>query len=117
MECLYDCVRSGARKIVTSFYQQSRSLPRVTEDEKAIAEQSSLAERKSGSVASLTANAEELGPLATEYGEAFGGLNAEPGVALARFKRIKRVLRPPASNIYRRDRRDASFPTIFTHGA
>ncbi|XP_076676082.1 uncharacterized protein LOC143373085 isoform X2 [Andrena cerasifolii] len=94
-----------------------KSLPRVTEDEKEIAEQSSLAERKSGSVASLTANAEELGPLATEYGEAFGGLNAEPGVALARFKRIKRVLRPPASNIYRRDRRDASFPSVFTHGA
>ncbi|XP_043514357.1 protein maph-9-like [Frieseomelitta varia] len=38
-----------------------------------------------------------LGPLATEYGEAFGGLNGDPGMELARFKRIKRVLRSPTS--------------------
>ncbi|CAK9825851.1 hypothetical protein ANTRET_LOCUS3788 [Anthophora retusa] len=69
----------------------------VNEDEKAIAEQDSLMEKKSGSVASLTGNGEELGPLATEYGDAFGGLNGEPGMALARFKRIKRVLRLPSS--------------------
>lgn len=54
-------------------------------------------EKRFGSVASLTGSNEELGPLATEYGDAFGGLNSEPGVALARFKRIKRVLRPPTS--------------------
>ncbi|CAK9819639.1 hypothetical protein ANTPLA_LOCUS10320 [Anthophora plagiata] len=73
------------------------SVSRVNEDEKAIAEQDTLMEKKSGSVASLTGNGEELGPLATEYGDAFGGLNGEPGMALARFKRIKRVLRLPSS--------------------
>ncbi|XP_012136534.1 uncharacterized protein LOC105661979 [Megachile rotundata] len=69
----------------------------VDDEKKMLAEQDSLAEKKSGSVASLTGNGEELGPLATEYGEAFGGLHGEPGVALARFKRIKRVLRPSSS--------------------
>ncbi|XP_076235871.1 uncharacterized protein LOC143180197 [Calliopsis andreniformis] len=83
-------------KFLKSCYLQSGSSLRTAEDEKAIADQSSLSERKSGSIASLVGN-EELGPLATEYGEAFGGLNGEPGVALARFKRIKRVLRPSAS--------------------
>ncbi|XP_076760967.1 uncharacterized protein LOC143429316 [Xylocopa sonorina] len=73
------------------------SASRMTEDEKAMVGQDSFSGKKSGSVASLTGSNEELGPLATEYREAFGGLNGEPGVALARFKRIKRVLRPSAS--------------------
>ncbi|XP_033355840.1 eukaryotic translation initiation factor 5B-like [Bombus vosnesenskii] len=73
------------------------SASKMTEDEKAVAEQGSLLEKRSDSVASLTGSNEEMGPLATEYGEAFGGLNGDPGMALARFKRIKRVLRPPAS--------------------
>ncbi|XP_034171553.2 uncharacterized protein LOC117600339 isoform X1 [Osmia lignaria lignaria] len=73
---------------------------KVNKDEKAIAEQDSLSEKKSGSVASLTGSGEELGPLATEYGEAFGGSRGEPGVALARFKRIKRVLRPQSSKTH-----------------
>lgn len=68
----------------------------MNQDEKATAEQDSLLEKKFGSVASLTGTNGEMGPLATEYGEAFGGLHGEPGVALARFKRIKRVLRPTA---------------------
>ncbi|XP_017756283.1 PREDICTED: uncharacterized protein LOC108548029 [Eufriesea mexicana] len=75
------------------------SARKVNEDEKAIAEHESMLEKKSGSVASLTGSNEVLGPLATEYGDAFGGLNNEPGVALARFKRIKRVLRPPTSKM------------------
>lgn len=69
----------------------------MTEEEKAVAERGSLLEKRSDSVASLTGSNEEMGPLATEYGEAFGGLNGDPGMALARFKRIKRVLRPPTS--------------------
>ena len=48
-------------------------------------------------MALLRESNEELGPLATEYGEAFGGLNGDPGMELARFKRIKRVLRSPTS--------------------
>lgn len=72
----------------------------MSKDEKALTEQDSLSEKKSGSVASLTGSGEELGPLATEYGEAFGGSRGEPGVALARFKRIKRVLRPQSSKTH-----------------
>ncbi|CAL7937027.1 unnamed protein product [Xylocopa violacea] len=77
------------------------SASRMTEDEKALVGQDSFSDKKSGSVASLTGSNEELGPLATEYREAFGGLNGEPGVALARFKRIKRVLRPSTSKSWR----------------
>jgi len=41
----------------------------------------------------LTKSSQDLSPrLAKEYKEAFGGLQNEPGSALARFKRIKRVL-------------------------
>jgi len=41
----------------------------------------------------LTKSSQDLSPrLAKEYKEAFGGLQSEPGSALARFKRIKRVL-------------------------
>ncbi|XP_015585639.1 uncharacterized protein DDB_G0290685 [Cephus cinctus] len=51
-------------------------------------------ENKMESVASLVGSSQELSPkLANEYKEAFGGLQADPGGALARFKRIKRVLR------------------------
>ncbi|XP_017788376.1 PREDICTED: jmjC domain-containing histone demethylation protein 1 [Habropoda laboriosa] len=99
--------RKKKRKRRRAFRATSRSIracaeiltiqSKVSEDEKATAEQESLAEKRSGSVASLTGNGEETGPLATEYGEAFGGLNGEPGMALARFKRIKRVLGPQAS--------------------
>lgn len=50
----------------------------------------------SNSLASLTGSSQELNPrLAKEYKEAFGGLQSEPGNALARFKRIKRVLESP----------------------
>lgn len=77
---------------------QSSVDSKMTEDEKAVAERNSLSEKKSGSVASFAGSNEEMGPLATEYGDAFGGFNNDPGVALARFKRIKRVLRPPVSN-------------------
>lgn len=36
-------------------------------------------------------SSQELSPqLATEYKEAFGGLQSDPGGALARFKRVKR---------------------------
>ncbi|KZC04400.1 hypothetical protein WN55_02762 [Dufourea novaeangliae] len=75
-----------------------QSSSRLTEDEKTLAEVPGTSlERKSGSVASLTGNEEELGPQASEYGDAFGGLQGESGLALARFKRIKRVLRPQSS--------------------
>jgi hypothetical protein len=41
----------------------------------------------------LTKSSQDLSPrLAKEYKEAFGGLQSDPGSALARFKRIKRVL-------------------------
>lgn len=70
-----------------------------SEDEKAVAEEEEdpSSGRKSGSVALLRESNEALGPLATEYGEAFGGLNGDPGMELARFKRIKRVLRSPTT--------------------
>ncbi|XP_012277031.1 myosin heavy chain, skeletal muscle-like [Orussus abietinus] len=43
-------------------------------------------------VASLIGSSVELSPrLATEYKEAFGGLQGDPGGALVRYKRIKRV--------------------------
>ncbi|XP_043253363.1 transcriptional regulator ATRX homolog [Colletes gigas] len=74
---------------------KSELASKAIEDERTMAEQESLSDRKSGSVASL--NSEENGPLATEYGDAFGSLHGESGVALARFKRIKRVLPFPAS--------------------
>ncbi|KAL6259220.1 hypothetical protein P5V15_009140 [Pogonomyrmex californicus] len=47
----------------------------------------------SDSLVSLTGSSQELNSrLEKEYREAFGGLQNEPGNALARFKRIKRVL-------------------------
>ncbi|CAD1474607.1 unnamed protein product, partial [Heterotrigona itama] len=69
------------------------------EDEKVVAEEDSSSGKKSASVALLRQSDEELAPLATEYGEAFGGLNGDPGMELARFKRIKRVLRSSTSKI------------------
>ncbi|KAK1131002.1 hypothetical protein K0M31_017305 [Melipona bicolor] len=68
-----------------------------SEEGKAVAGEDSSPGKKSGSVALLRESNEELGPLATGYGEAFGGLNGDPGMELARFKRIKRVLRSPTS--------------------
>ncbi|XP_020289908.1 intracellular protein transport protein USO1-like [Pseudomyrmex gracilis] len=45
------------------------------------------------SLVSLTGSSQELSPrLAREYKEAFGGLQSESGGALARYKRVKRVL-------------------------
>ncbi|XP_029165880.1 uncharacterized protein LOC114936750 [Nylanderia fulva] len=68
------------------------SSPVAGEDENNDGEQSPVAER-SNSLASLTGSSQELSPrLAREYKEAFGGLQSESGSALARFKRIKRVL-------------------------
>ncbi|XP_024875903.1 trichohyalin-like [Temnothorax curvispinosus] len=74
------------------------SLP-VGEDENNEEEQSPTAEH-SDSLVSLTGSSQELSPrLQKEYKEAFGGLQSEPGNALARFKRIKRVLAGPNAKI------------------
>lgn len=55
---------------------------------------------RSNSLASLTGSSQELSPrLARDYKEAFGGLQSEPSGALARFKRIKRVLVGPDAKI------------------
>ncbi|XP_026668955.1 silent chromatin protein ESC1-like [Ceratina calcarata] len=78
--------------VLDSSFRGENGKSKASEDERAVAEQG----KRSGSVASLN-DEEVMGPLATEYREAFGGLNSEPGVALARFKRIKRVLGPLAS--------------------
>lgn len=68
------------------------SLPVSGEDENNEGEQSLTAEH-SDSLVSLTGSSQELNPdLEKEYKEAFGGLQSEPGNALARFKRIKRML-------------------------
>jgi len=65
-------------------------------DENNEEEQSLAAAAHSNSLASLTGSSQELNPrLAKEYKEAFGGLQSDPGNALARFKRIKRVLGSP----------------------
>ncbi|KAG7198179.1 hypothetical protein KM043_005593 [Ampulex compressa] len=54
--------------------------------------------RRTESLASLAADGQGLNAdLAANYKEAFGGLQSEPVGALARFKRIKRVLRAPKS--------------------
>lgn len=67
----------------------------ASEDENNEGEQSPAVVH-SNSLASLTGSSQELNPrLAKEYKEAFGGLQSEPGNALARFKRIKRVLESP----------------------
>ncbi|KAL6438101.1 hypothetical protein ACFW04_004379 [Cataglyphis niger] len=69
------------------------------EDESNDGEQSAIMER-SNSLASLTGSSQELSPrLARDYKEAFGGLQSEPNGALARFKRIKRVLSGPDAKI------------------
>ncbi|KAM0735618.1 hypothetical protein ACS0PU_010766 [Formica fusca] len=69
------------------------------EDESNDGEQSPTVEH-SNSLASLTGSSQELSPrLARDYKEAFGGLQSEPGGALARFKRIKRVLGGPDTKI------------------
>ncbi|XP_050450394.1 trichohyalin-like [Cataglyphis hispanica] len=69
------------------------------EDESNDGEQSATMER-SNSLASLTGSSQELSPrLARDYKEAFGGLQSEPSGALARFKRIKRVLGGPDAKI------------------
>ncbi|XP_076177129.1 uncharacterized protein LOC143151664 [Ptiloglossa arizonensis] len=81
-----------------SIHQRSVSASRTTKDEKTRPERGLALDRRSGSVATLTGSGDELGPLANEYGDAFGALHGEPGLALARFKRIKRVLRPQASS-------------------
>ncbi|XP_011696538.1 PREDICTED: glutamic acid-rich protein-like isoform X1 [Wasmannia auropunctata] len=63
-----------------------------SDDENNEEEQSPTAEH-SDSLLSLTGSSQELNPrLEKEYKEAFGGLQSEPGNALARFKRVKRVL-------------------------
>lgn len=73
--------------------QLQASSPVATEDEKNNDEEQSLAAERSNSLAGLAESSQELSPrLAREYKEAFGGLQSEPGGALARFKRIKRVL-------------------------
>lgn len=64
--------------------------PLASDDE---GEQSRAAVERPNSLVSLTGSSQELSPrLAIEYKEAFGGLQSESGGALARFKRIKRVL-------------------------
>ncbi|XP_070151222.1 caldesmon [Polyergus mexicanus] len=69
------------------------------EDESNDGEQSPIVDH-SNFLASLTGSSQELSPrLAREYKEAFGGLQSEPGGALARFKRIKRVLGGPDTKI------------------
>ncbi|XP_018304067.1 glutamic acid-rich protein [Mycetomoellerius zeteki] len=69
-----------------------KSLPVGSEDENNEEEQSPTAEQ-SDSLVSLIGSSQELSPcLEKEYKEAFGGLQSEPGNALARFKRVKRVL-------------------------
>ncbi|XP_072756306.1 uncharacterized protein [Anoplolepis gracilipes] len=84
--------RTAARPL-----QASSAVP--VEDENNDGEQSPTADH-SNSLASLTGSSQELSPrLAREYKEAFGGLQSEPGGALARFKRIKRVLGGPDAKI------------------
>ncbi|XP_018395809.1 PREDICTED: uncharacterized protein LOC108774244 [Cyphomyrmex costatus] len=66
--------------------------PVDSKDENNEKEQSPSAEQSDSSV-SLIESSQELSPrLEKEYKEAFGGLQSEPGNALARFKRVKRVL-------------------------
>ena len=63
-----------------------------SEDENNEEEQNPIAEQ-SDSLVPLIGSSQELNPrLEKEYKEAFGGLQSEPGNALARFKRVKRVL-------------------------
>ncbi|XP_012054578.1 PREDICTED: trichohyalin-like [Atta cephalotes] len=63
-----------------------------SEDENNEEEQNPTAEQ-SDSLVPLIGSSQELNPrLEKEYKEAFGGLQSEPGNALARFKRVKRVL-------------------------
>lgn len=67
------------------------SLPVSEEDKNNEGEQQGLAAGHSDSLVSLIGSSQELSPyLEKEYKEAFGGLQSEPGSALARFKRIKR---------------------------
>lgn len=74
-------------------------MPDSSEDENNEREQSPTAEH-SDSLVSLTGSSQELSPrLEKEYKEAFGGLQSESGSALARFKRIKRVLAGPNAKI------------------
>ncbi|XP_011051136.1 PREDICTED: general transcriptional corepressor trfA-like [Acromyrmex echinatior] len=69
-----------------------KSSPVGSEDENNEEEQSLTAEQ-SNSLVPLIGSSQELNPrLEKEYKEAFGGLQSEPGNALARFKRVKRVL-------------------------
>lgn len=67
--------------------------PVVNEDESNDVEESHASAAGAASLVSLTGSLQELSPrLAREYKEAFGGLQSEPGGALARYKRVKRVL-------------------------
>ncbi|XP_018338977.1 PREDICTED: trichohyalin-like [Trachymyrmex septentrionalis] len=69
-----------------------KSSPVSSEDENNEEEQSPTAEQ-SDSLVPLIGSSQELSPrFEKEYKEAFGGLQSEPGNALARFKRVKRVL-------------------------
>lgn len=67
--------------------------PVASEDEDNEEKQSLAAAKCPNPSVSLTESSQDLSPrLAKDYKEAFGGLQSEPGSALARFKRIKRVL-------------------------
>ncbi|XP_018371533.1 PREDICTED: golgin subfamily B member 1-like [Trachymyrmex cornetzi] len=83
-------------KLNSCFHMDNRMLekssPVGSEDEINEEEQSPTAEQ-SDSLVPLIGSSQELSPrLEKEYKEAFGGLQSEPGNALARFKRVKRVL-------------------------
>lgn len=65
----------------------------VNEDESNEGEPSPATVGRPNSLASFIESSRELSPrLAKEYKEAFGGLQSESGGALARFKRIKRIV-------------------------
>ncbi|RLU15660.1 hypothetical protein DMN91_011414 [Ooceraea biroi] len=68
-------------------------LPIASEGESNEEKPSPAVAGRPNSLVSITESSQDLSPrLAREYKEAFGGLQSEPGSALARFKRIKRVL-------------------------
>lgn len=79
---------------VSSQEQVMPSSPIVSEGGNNKEERSLVAAGRPKSSMSLTESSQDLSPrLIKEYREAFGGLQSESGNALARFKRIKRVLR------------------------
>ncbi|KAL0128723.1 hypothetical protein PUN28_003829 [Cardiocondyla obscurior] len=84
----------------SNFYTDNRKVSLPDSEAKNDEEERSFAAKHSDSLEALTDSFQELSPrLEKEYKEAFGGLQSEPGNALARFKRIKRMLDSPDAEI------------------